>query len=273
MLALAVPMLVAAALATAPSASSVCPASDRTPTVSQAPAADATLVPPGADSLTVCRYNGLANPPPLSVAGFPAFGLVGVGVVGDQATIARLASELNALPLASGVRSCPADFGNAVVAYFGYPSGPGDVVRVGLSGCNDVSNGHIKRLGLGAPVVGQLAVLAKLLQRPATFTGYERLCGGPAPGRCWITQRYGVCDGQAPCVMTDRVQVLNAAGAVVATARLHRGRFAVTVPKPGRYTLELLGDGRRRHGVVMSKINAIARAGRASHVVFTIAVP
>jgi hypothetical protein len=266
-------MLVAAALATAPSTRSVCPASDRTPIVSRAPAADVSLVPPGADSLTVCTYNGLPNPPPLSVPGVPAFGLVGVGVVGDQATIARLASELNAIPPTSGVRSCPADFGNAVVAFFGYPSGPGDVVRVGLSGCNDVTNGHIHRLALDAQVVGQLAALAKRLPRPATFAGYERLCGGPAPGRCWITQQYGVCVAHAGCTTTDRVEVLDAAGAVVGTARLHRGRFTLTVPKPGRYTLELLGDGGRKHGVVMGVIHAIARGGRTSQVVFTIAVP
>ena len=107
----------------------------------------------------------------------------------------------------------------------------------------------------------------------AVVSGYVQLCGGPAPGRCWITQRYSVCARQAPCVTTDRVRVLNAAGAVVGTAMLHHARFTVTVPKPGRYTLELLADGRLKHGAVMDKIHAIARAGRTSRVVFTIGVP
>jgi hypothetical protein len=40
--------------------------------------------------------------------------------------------------------------------------------------------------------------------RHATVTGYVRLCGGPAPGRCFIGT-FGVCQPPVGCVTTDRV--------------------------------------------------------------------
>ena len=261
MLAIAAPMLAAAALAMSPSASSVCPASDRTPIVSQAPGANASLAPAGPDSLTVCTYNGLANAPPLSVPGVPAFGLVGVGVVADQATVTQLASELDAIPAYRGPPPpCPADFGRRLLAFFGYPSGPGDVVTAELGGCGSLTNGYVER-PLGGPVVGQLAALAKPLAKPATFSGYVRLCRA-APSVQWSP-----CQNQPPSPIPERVEVLNAAGSVVAVARVHGARFTVTVPRSGRYTLKLLAAG-----TVMTVIDATARPGRTSRVVFTIPV-
>lgn len=111
------------------------------------------MVPPGAVSVTACRYSGL-NPPD----GARRFRLIGVAVSDDAGMIATFTSELNAIRRLPRGRatSCPDDVGTTVQVTFGYRSGPGDTVRIGLSGCNAVSNGHLRRLALGAPVVSQV---------------------------------------------------------------------------------------------------------------------
>ena len=63
MFAFALPILVAAAIPAAHASSSVCPSNDRTPVVAKTPVAGNSLVPRGAVSLTVCRYNGLKGDP------------------------------------------------------------------------------------------------------------------------------------------------------------------------------------------------------------------
>jgi cation transport regulator ChaC len=67
--------------------------------------------------------------------------------------------------------------------------------------------------------------------------------------------------------------LLDAAGTVLATARLHRARFRITVAQPGRYTLKLLGDGRTTRGLVFAVSHATARSGQTSRVVFLLQVP
>jgi hypothetical protein len=42
---------------------------------------------------------------------------------------------------------------------------------------------------------------------------------------------------------------------------------------PGRYTLELLGDGKRVHGRVMQRKRVMAQANRTTHVIFSFIVP
>jgi len=168
MLAFSLPMLLAAAVHGAPVSSSVCPAGDRTPIVSRSPGASSSLVPRGAVSLTVCRYSGLAGDPQ-SPRGVAPHRLVGAGTTGSRATIARVSAALDAIrPARPGVRyGCPADFGTKLLALFAYRSGPGDVVTIDLSGCNAITNGHLRRLGLNAPVIGQLSGLAA----PLTHSG------------------------------------------------------------------------------------------------------
>ncbi len=250
-----------------------CPAGDSGSILSSRAGAGAAMVPPGAQQVLLCRYNGLPNPPPLSVAGKPAFGLVAQHLVLNQATVTGLASQLNAIPVTTGVYSCPADFGTAIIAYFGYASGTANPVKVGLSGCEAISNGHVDRLGLDAPVVSQLEALVPLEPvRPARIDGDVWLCGGPAPGRC-RTETLTVCGPTATqCFTTDRVTISKRAGGLVETVKLHQGRFAATVP-PGRYRVSLLGDGSRVHGKVLQTKAVTARAGRTATVRFLIAVP
>jgi hypothetical protein len=88
--------------------------------------------------------------------------LIGRRTVTDAATVARLARELDALPKPTpGAVNCPADFGDAVIAIFAYPTGDADPVTVGLSGCQSVGNGHLSRLAgfARSAVVRQLAAL------------------------------------------------------------------------------------------------------------------
>jgi hypothetical protein len=73
-------------------------------------------------------------------------------------------------------------------------------------------------------------------------------------------------------VTSDRVAAVNASGRRVATQRLHRGRFELRLV-PGRYTIELLGDGKRVHGQVMQRKKVWARAHRTTTVSFLFAVP
>src|SRR4029077_16174770 len=109
--------------------------------------------------------------------------------------------------------------------------GADDPVTIGLSGCQLITNGHVNRLGRDAPVVTQLASLAKR----ATLSGRIRSCGGP-PGT-------GCAPGAPSVLRANRVAVLTTKGLRLVTVRLHHARFRVYVPA-GHYKLELLG---RRH--------------------------
>jgi hypothetical protein len=129
-------------------------------------------------------------------------------------------------------------------------------------------------LAMGA-LAGALGAGSSAAARPARRTavvaGYVQLCGGPAPGRCWKGE-LGVCEAPKGCVTTHRVAAVNTSGRRVATHRLHRGRFRFRLA-PGRYTILLLGDGRRVHGRVMGRQKVWARAHRTVHVQFNFDVP
>lgn len=100
------------------------------------------LVPPGARSLVLCRYGGLNTK-----------GAVGGLVASARTTgnvVVQLTNELDALPaLPSGIH-CPFDDGSSIVARFGSSS-----VRIGLTGCNAVTNGRVTRRAT-PPVLRQL---------------------------------------------------------------------------------------------------------------------
>jgi hypothetical protein len=118
--------------------------------------------------------------------------------------------------------------------------------------------------------VGAFAA-ARPARRTAVVSGYVQLCGGPAPGRCWKGE-IGFCEAPKGCVTSDRVAAINAAGRRVATQRLVRGRFKFHLV-PGRYTIELLGDGKRVHGEVMQRKKVSARSRRTTTVRFFFNVP
>lgn len=107
--------------------------------------------------------------------------------------------------------------------------------------------------------------------RSATVAGYVQLCGGPAPARCFI-ETIGFCKAPEGCVTSDRVTAISERGRPVATQRLHHARFRLHLA-PGRYTIELIGDGKHLHGRVMQRKTVIARSHRTTVVGFFFAVP
>ena len=147
-------VLVAAALiaagATAAAPAAGCPAGDRDVRASTRAGAATRLVPPGASSVRLCRYRGL-DPPS------EADRLISGRLIVAATTTRMLADELDAIPVTTGVYSCPADLGSSVVAYFRYRSGPPDPVTIGLSGCELVSNGRVHRTG-GVSPAGRTAI-------------------------------------------------------------------------------------------------------------------
>jgi hypothetical protein len=184
---------------------------------------------------------------------------------------------------ASSPVACPADAGQAYVGYFAYPSGVDDPVRLQLGGCDQVSNGPLTRLAIGSPVVQQLTGLVKPTSMTPTtplplgpgpvviawIAGTLRVCGGPAPGGCQV-EGFTSC-GRGGCVHADSVRI-SGNGSSSETVRLKRGRFKVTV-SPGRYSVQLLGDGKRVHGRVLQRKTVVVEKYATAHVVFTIVVP
>jgi hypothetical protein len=244
-----------------------CAASEPRKMSSARPGADSALVPDGAVNIVLCRYDGLNDR--------PRRGLVGHQEIADQRTVTSLASAMNALPELGNI-DCPADFGDAIVAYFTYASGPAASVSVGLSGCETVTNGQLTRTARKSDLVARLERLVPRTSGPpparnATITGYVRLCGGPAPGRCWKGS-IGSCSPGQGCVTTDRIAVIDDTGATVARARLRHGRFTVRVPA-GRYRVELLSDGRHVHGRIVATRAVTAVGGQTATVKFQFDVP
>lgn len=253
-----------------------CPASDPGQLTSQRPGATTSLVPSGTSALTVCEFNFI---------GYPGAGarnaLIGTGTSTDSAAVTGIADQLDALTEGSNYPiACPADAGQAYVAYFAYPSGVDDPVRLQLGGCDQVSNGPLTRLAIGSPVVSQITALVKptsttplpLGPGPVVISwiaGALRLCGGPAPGGCHV-ESFTSC-GPGGCVHADRVRITGNSSSSE-TVRLKKGRFKVTV-SPGRYTVALLGDGKRVRTRVLQRKTVIVKKYATAHVIFTIAVP
>jgi hypothetical protein len=218
-----------------------------------------TLVPTGAVGLTVCRYNGMNATPST-----PQFGLLGIGVTDRSTIVKRLTRELDAIKPAHGVYSCPFDDDSEDVMTFGYASAPGVVVTVDTGGCNEITNGQVKRLGLGKPVVGQIAALVTPVKGLswATVVGHIRLCGGPAPGRCWTSAYRNA----------SSVDATNSSKMWAAMAQLHKGHLSFRLASPGRYMFELMGSGEQINTVV-ARTEATVTADRTTNIVFTIPVP
>lgn len=238
--------------------SAVCASDDQSPLVNDRAGASSSLVPSGAIALTVCRYNGLN-----ATALAPQFGLAAIGTTDDQTTVSNLAGELDALKPTTGTYNCPSDDGSAVIAYFTYTTGVDDIVKVGLAGCNAITNAHITRLGLDAPVVGQLQALTRAVKlKWARFSGQVEIRRVAEPDICTITQ-CPICPTN--CKAPTRVVAFNAKGDFLAQARLHDDHFSFRVATPGRYTLKLEATNK-----VLAKVKATARRGKTTRVVFRI---
>ena len=280
------------AITRAPSTTERCPEKAQSVVRSPAPGAQQQLVPPGALSVTVCRYRGLNDPNPRY-----ANQLVGSARVADAKQVQSLGDQFNSLPPPSGApAACPADDGSSMLAIFEYSGSPADPVLVHPTGCSYATNGYTKgnvALKGGQTLRTELQHLtgcASSLEnwwcnsdplpstntshprrRDATVTGYIRLCGGPAPGRCYI-ETFTSCQPQQGCITTDRIAVIDNTGQRVATRKLHHARFHLRL-LPGQYTIELLGDGKHAHGRVMQSKKITARAHRTAKVVFFYAIP
>ena len=255
----------------------VCGTSDRTPQSDGRPfkgvrirrGADRSLVPKGAVSLIVCSYNGMN-----ATRATPQFALSGIGDTDRLRTLARITEELDAIHRATPDASyhCPNDDATKAILYFGYRSGPGDVVTVGLRGCNAVTNMAKQTarvpdpaptpqyLALGAPVISQITALAKPVEglKWATVVGHLRLCGGPAPGRCYI-ESYD---------SDDRVVVHALGDPWIAMAQIVHGRFRFRVAGSGTYTFGFYAGN-----TLVKQRRARVTAGRTTTVVFLIPIP
>ncbi len=139
-----------------------CPGTDRKAAVSTRPGAARALVPAGARAILVCRYSGLNAPG-------GAFRLEVHSLVSEQATVARMARELDALAPTTGVYHCPSDSAAALVARFLYATGPQDPVTIDLTGCNVVTNGHVHREA-GTSAAGR-SLIRNLVQLTARSAG------------------------------------------------------------------------------------------------------
>jgi hypothetical protein len=124
---------------------------------------------------------------------------------------------------------------------------------------------------LAPPTIAGADLAVHPATRDAVVSGYVRLCGGPAPGGCRI-ETFGICQPPKGCVTTHRVAAINAKGRRVAVQRLRHARFRIVLA-PGRYTIELIGDGKQVHGRVMQRKTVTARANHTVVVPFMFAVP
>ena len=118
------------------------------------------------------------------------------------------------------------------------------------------------------------ATVPPTIRRPppkAVVAGYVQVCGGPAPGGCRI-EKLGICQPPRGCMTTDRVAAINSRGRRVAVAKLIRGRFRLTL-SPGRYTIELLADGKHVRGHILQRKRVTARAHRTATIRFRLIVP
>ena len=129
--------------------------------------ARARLAPRGAVAIRLCRYSGLNAYPPLA--------LVRSRLITDRAPVDRLVGELDRLPGARGAVGCRSDDGSQIVAMLAYDDEHRVAVRVGLSGCELVTNASVHRIALGMgspPAFGpQLVAQLKRLTSPRRQSG------------------------------------------------------------------------------------------------------
>ena len=169
--------------------------------------ARARLAPRGAVAIRLCRYSGLNSHPPLA--------LVRARLITDRALVDRLVGELDRLPATRGAVACPSDDGSQIVAQLAYDGGHRVAVRVGLSGCELVTNGSVHRIALGMgspPAFGpQLVAQLKRLTTPrqpsesgsATALDHGRWS---VLARCPLGVRYG------PAIVWDGRELLEVGG-------------------------------------------------------------
>jgi hypothetical protein len=189
----------------------------------------------------------------------PQFGLTGTGVSYDQRLLGRITAQLDALKPRTGGYNCPDDQQSDDVVTFGYTSGAPVVLTVDTGGCQEIDNGKLQRLALGDAIVKRLTSLASPvlgIEWPS-IEGHLRLCGGPAPSRCFVENYQG----------GDRVVVSRPGGSWIAMAQIRRGRFRLEVASPGSYTVALYTGNK----LVKKQVAELA-AGKTTKVVYPISI-
>ena len=124
------------------------------------------MAPQGARLINLCRYSGLNAHPPLRLAGNYLVFLL------DEKR--QLIRELDALARQHGFIACPADTGEEVMAILYYRTHQVRVT-VGLTGCDDVTNGDINRLALniGGTHPAGPRLLSQLTNQTARLVTYH----------------------------------------------------------------------------------------------------
>jgi hypothetical protein len=188
------------------------------------------LAPKDAAALRLCGYPGFDG-------SAPSLLLERSRLVTGAALVTRLVDELDALPAYPKGLLCQLDDGSQVLALLAYPHGRQVTVALDETGCNRVTNGDVVRTASGygdTPVGPQLVAELKALAAPvhgdADVSGLVRLCGGPAPSRCFYQDA--------------TVTVLDPRSEVVATGKTSHARFFFSLP-PGTYTLVARTGGTR----------------------------
>ncbi len=238
------------------------------------------LVPTGVAQVVLCRFDGPFAAPAVHV--LKRFRRVAGLMISDPRRVDALARMFNQLPKMPGSFACPTASGAAIIAFFRYANGPPSPVRVALTGCMTASNGHLVRAaGLdGTTLLDQLEALVHAQPSglggtggSAVVDGYVRLCGGPAPGRCFASTIGGCAPAQG-CAESDRVLAIDTDGIVVAAQKLRPGNshFRLLLP-PGNYAIELLADGKRVHDRLLQIQGATARPRHVATVLFRFDVP
>jgi hypothetical protein len=99
--------------------------------------------------------------------------------------------------------------------------------------------------GSGAMLLAVVAASGATTTPRGRVTGLIRLCGGPAPGRCFSQ------DGRA--------YVLGARHRIVETQQTRRARFSFLLP-PGQYTLVAKTGGTRGQRAIAIKAHQVLHA-------------
>lgn len=203
------------------------------------------LAPEGAAAVRLCGYPGANGAVPLQ--------LERSRLLTGERLVTHLVDEFDALPpYPKASLFCTLDDGSQVLALLAYPGGRQVTVAVDETGCNRATNGDVARIAsgygntpVGPHLVAGLKALTAPLRGDAHVSGLIRLCGGPAPGRCFS--------------QNATVTVLGAQGHVVATAKTSQARFSFALP-PGTYTLIATTGGTRGQRKVVLTANQTVQA-------------
>ena len=122
------------------------------------------LAPAGADAIRLCRYSGLNDHPRLT--------LTHTALLTTPSLVSTLVPEFDKLPSQRGAIACPFNDGSEIVALLAYPTAHAVTISVGLRGCENVTNGNLKRIALGVGYQFGPELVVKL----------QRLTGDISPG-------------------------------------------------------------------------------------------